>query len=307
MITHYFKSVQDKTLQTLENIRTGVWTHAVAPTDEELSALVTLYGLDETIVSDIKDFFEVPRFEQEGTASYFFTRYPYDVKDMDIDTAPILIVVGESFILTIAQQEVPFLSSFIERKRECSTTQKTKLFLQFLSALTSTYDRKLTKMRKNVNRDMGRLRNIRGHDIQRLVFYEQELSETISAIIPTNAWIQQLTKGNHIQMFTDDRELMDDLLIANAQLVDSAKSILHMIQNIRSATEAILSQNLNNTMRMLTAFTIVLTIPTLVSSLYGMNVGLPLQTHPYAFWLIIVLIVTAMTLTIYFFMQNRWI
>lgn len=306
MITHCYKNALENELATLTEPRTGVWTHVVAPTEEEFATLIELYGLDESIIDDSKDFFEVPRFDQEGTIAYFFTRYPYDVKDHDIDTAPILIILGETFLITISQQEVPFLSGFLEGKREFATTYKTRLFLEFMTALTVAYDRKLTHVRKMVYRDMGRVRSIRGRDIQRLVFFEQELNETISALAPTNAWLHQLTKGNYIQMFSEDRELLEDLLIDNGQLVDSAKSILKTIQNIRGASDALLTQNLNNTIRMLTAFTIVLTIPTLVASLFGMNVPVPLQENPFAFWIIVGLIVTVVAIVVHFFMRNRW-
>ena len=94
MITHYFKTVQDTELRTYPEPRPGIWTHVEMPTEEELQSLIKLYALDDAIVEDIKDIFEVPRFEQEGRVSYFFTRYPYDVKDIDIDTAPILIISG---------------------------------------------------------------------------------------------------------------------------------------------------------------------------------------------------------------------
>lgn len=307
MITHYYKKSEDSDLQNLSSVCAGVWTHVVAPTEAEFEALVKLYGLDETILKDIEDFFEVPRFEKEGSAAYFFTRYPYDVKDIDIDTAPILVILGESFLITVAAQEIPFLKPFINGNRSFSTTQKTTLFLEFLSELMVTYEQKLTHTRRMVYRDMGRVRSIRGKDIQRLVFLEQELNETISALDPTHTWLQHLTKGNYIQMFSEDRELLEDLLIANIQLIDSAKSILKTIQNIRGASEAILTQNLNSTIRMLTAFTIVLTIPTLISSLFGMNVNVPLQNSPFGFWFILVFIVAVVGLTMYFFTRNRWL
>ena len=307
MITHYYKKDTQSALQTVKEPCVGVWTHVTAPSDGELTALIAQYGLDDAIIADIKDVFEVPRFEHEGITSYFFTRYPYDVKDIDIDTAPILFILGETFLITITEQEVPFLDLFIEGKREFATTQKTKLFLEFLYELVVTYERKLTRTRKMVYRDMGRLRNIRSRDIQRLVFFEQELNETMSALVPTHGWLQQLTKGNYIQMFGEDRELLEDLLIANVQLVDSTKSILKTIQNIRNASEAILTQNLNSTIRRLTAFTIVLTIPTLISSVFGMNVPLPFQENPHAMLYIGGFIVTVVGLTIYFFRSNRWI
>ncbi len=140
-----------------------------------------------------------------------------------------------------------------------------------------------------------------------MVFLEQELNETISALAPTNVWLQQLTKGNYIQLFSEDHELLEDLLIENSQLVDSSKSILKTIQNIRGASEAILTQNLNSTIRMLTAFTIILTIPTLIASLFGMNVVIPFQANPYGFWFVLGFILCVVGLTLYFFRQNRWL
>ena len=307
VITHYFKTAEEKSLNTINEPKIGAWTHVVAPTDEDLKQIVDLYRLDDAIVEDIKDVFEVPRFEQEGSVAYFFTRYPYDVKDIDIDTAPILIILGETFLVTITIEEVPFLNHFIEGKKDFSTTQRTQLFLEIMDELVVRYERKLTRTRKLVYKDMGRVRSIRGRDIQRLVFMEQELNETISALVPTNTWLHQLTKGNHIQMFNEDRELLEDLLIANNQLVDSAQSILKTIQNIRGASEAILTQNLNDTIRKLTAFTIVLTIPTLIASIFGMNVPLPLQDKPYALFIVLGIAASLIGITLYFFSKNRWI
>lgn len=291
MITHYFKTLKDSELKTLETVRTGVWTHVVAPTVEELEKLVGEYGLDETIVSDIHDFFEVPRMEKSGNATYFFTRYPFDEKDEDIDTAPLLIVVGESFVLTVAQREVPQFKVFISGKVEIQTTQKAKFFIQIMDVLTKSYEYELVHLRKSVHSDRTRLRKIGNREIERLVNYEHELNDMIASVVPTNAWLQQVTTGNYMQLFNEDVELMEDLMIANSQLVDSARSVLKTIQNVRTATEAILTNKLNTTIRTLTILTIILTIPTIVASLYGMNVPLPLAGNPMAFWMILVLIV----------------
>ncbi len=306
MIHHYLRNTIEEPLSEVEDITPGVWTHLAGHSDEEIKLIINQYGLEETIVEDIKDFFEVPRFEIEGDNAYFFTRYPYDVKDHDIDTAPILFILGGTSLITIAEQEVPFLQAFAEGKREFATTEKTRLFLDFLTELMVAYERKLTRIRKMVYRDMGRVRNIRGKDLQRLVFIEQELNEMISALVPTNVWFSHLTKGNRIKFLEEDRELLEDLLIECSQLVDSAKSILKTIQNIRGASEAILTQGLNNTIRTLTAVTVVLTIPTLVSSLFGMNVPNPLESYPQAFWLVVAMITMMVALTVYFFSKNKW-
>lgn len=307
MITHYFKTLKDSELKELDTIRTGVWTHVVDPTDEELTQIAELYALDEAILEDARDFFEVPRMERSGGVTYFFTRYPYDDKDEDIDTAPLLIVMGESFVLTIAVREVPQFNQFINGKTNIITTQKTKLFIQFMDVITKSFEIELMRMRKAVHRNKTRLQNIGSREITRLVNYEHELNDMISAVVPTNAWLQTVANKNFMQLYNDDVELMEDLMIANGQLIDSARSVLKNIQNIRQATESILTNNLNYTIRTLTIVTILLTIPTLVSSLYGMNVPLPFAEQAWSFGVVMGLIAIMLAVAVYLFRKNKWL
>lgn len=307
MITYYFRTVKDDKLQVYDTVRAGVWVHVERPTDEELAQLEKEFNLDHSILTDAQDFFEVPRFERSSGGSYFFIRYPFDDTAEDVDTAPMLIVMGESFVLTLAQREVPFLAPFFDGTTEIFTTQKAKFFLQIMSALVSHYERDLVRMRRAVAKSRVRLRTIRTQDVERLVQYEQTLNDTLSALIPTATWLEQVSKGNYLQLFAEDVELYQDLMIANQQAVDSAKTILKTIQNIRSAYEVLLSNTLNLTIRRLTALTILLTVPTIVASLFGMNVTIPLGTHPHAFWLVVVLILAVVGLVWHAFVRNRWL
>lgn len=307
MITHYFRTLKDSELKTVDSVRSGVWTHVVAPTEEELEQVITDLALDDAVVKDIQDFFEVPRYERSQGASYFFTRYPSEEIKEDVDTAPLLIVMGESFVLTIAQMEVPPFEKFINGKEEVITTQKTKLFIQLMTAVIQAYERRLRRTRRAVQRDRAKLRSIGPREIARLVQYEHELNDLLAAIVPTNDWLQQILKGNYITLYNEDVELMEDLMIANEQIIDSSRSILRTIQNVRGASEAILTSNLNVTIKTLTVLTILLTIPTIVASLYGMNVGLPLSEHPFAFWLVIVFILTTVSLVTWYFKRINWL
>lgn len=307
MITHYFRTLKDSELKTVDSVRSGVWTHVVAPTDEELEQLAKDFVLDESILDDTRDFFEVPRFERSQGATYFFTRYPFEEIKEDIDTAPLLIVMGESFVLTIVQMEAPPFERFLNGKEVIVTTQKTKLFIQLMTAITRSFERKLVRIRRAVQKDRAKLRSIGPREIARLVQYEHELNDLLAAIVPTNDWLQQIIKGSHIQLYNEDVELMEDLMIANEQTIDSSRSILRTIQNVRSASEAILTSNLNVTIKTLTVLTILLTIPTIIASLYGMNVGLPLMEHPYAFWLVVVFILMVVSLVTWYFKRISWL
>lgn len=306
MITYYFRTVKDEVLKELGGFRAGVWIHAQEPSEQELADLFGELQLDSDMVEDARDFFEVPRMERSQGAMYFFTRYPYEEREEDVDTAPLLIVIGETFVLTVAQREVPQFKSFFDGRTVVHTTQKTKLFIQIMQAVTNSYERQLTRLRKAVHRDRAKLRRIGSAEIVRFVNFEHKLNDMVAAMVPTNTWLQQLTKGNYLQLYNDDVELMEDLMIDNNQLVDSARSVLKTIQNVRTASEAILTNKLNMTIRTLTVITVLVTIPTVISSLYGMNVGLPLSEHPYAFWLIIVLILAAVSGVAWLFKRYEW-
>jgi magnesium transporter len=307
MITYYFRTVKDAQLKTVPEFRTGVWVHAESPTEAELQHLITTLNLDDNIVEDVQDFFEVPRQERSEGITYLFTRYPFAEEVEDTDTAPLLFVLGENFLLTIAQREVPQFDKFTEGKAPIITTQKIKLFIELMEAITHSFERQLVLLRKAVHRDRARLRRIGNREIVRFVAYEHKLNDFVAAAVPTSTAIQQITKANHIQLFEEDRELMEDLMVDTSQLVDSARSVLKTIQNVRSATESILANNLNSTIKTLTLFTILLTIPTIIASLFGMNVQLPLQENPFGFWIVLGLIGVGLGITVMIFKKNDWL
>ncbi len=129
----------------------------------------------------------------------------------------------------------------------------------------------------------------------------------VAAVMPTNVALQQIMGGKYMQIFDDDKESIADLRIDNDQVVDSAKILLKTIQNVRNATEAILTNNLNTRIKTLTVLTILLTIPTVVSSLYGMNVSLPFAEGPYAFEFVVGVVVVAVSLMVWYFKRNDWL
>ncbi|MEZ4194854.1 MAG: magnesium transporter CorA family protein [Candidatus Paceibacterota bacterium] len=307
MIKYYFRTIKDETIKVIEDPRTGVWVHVEDPTDEDLASLIKTFVLDADIVSDAKDFYEILIMElgSRGGAA-LFTRYPLRDQTQDNATAPILIIVGESFVITIAVREVPHFKKLISGEVEVFTTQKAKFFIQIMSIFTKSFDQELVRLRKAVHKDRVRLRSIGPREIERLVGYETTLNSMVDALIPTNTWLQQVTAGNFMQLYSDDVDTMEDLVIANGQVVNSARSILKMIQNIRGASEAIMTSRLNNALRILTVLTILMTVPLVIASLYGMNVELPFQHSPLVFPGIVLLNVMILGVLTWVFKKNDW-
>jgi magnesium transporter len=307
MITRYFRTLKDSELKTVTETRSGVWIHAVSPSEEELQGLFAELSLDEALIEDALDFYEVPRFERSSGATFFFTRYPFAEKQEDTDTAPLLVVLGESFVLTIVQREIPQLKPLFDGTLVVHTTQKTKLFIQIMQEVVDAFEIDLVRLRRSVHRDRAKLRRIGNREIERFVTVEHKLNDMIAAVLPTNTALHQITKARVITLHPNDVELMEDLMIDNTQLVDSARSVLKTIQNVRSAAEAILTNTLNNRIKTLTVLTILLTIPTIISSLYGMNVPLPGMDQPWAFAAVLGSIVVLVALALAIFKKNEWL
>lgn len=307
MITRYFRTLKDSALKELTETRSGVWIHAVSPTHEELVQLFDELGIEEALLEDAQDFFEVPRYERTSGANFFFTRYPYAEQKEDTDTAPIMIVVGDSYVLTVAQRDIPQLSKLTNGQTIVHTTLKTRLFIQIMQEIVDSFERELVKLRRAVHRDRAQLRQIGNKEIERFVNYEHKLNDIIAAAVPTNAALSKLMQGKGMQIYSDDREAMDDLIIDVTQLVDSSRAVLKTIQNVRNAAEAILTNTLNNRIKTLTVLTILLTIPTIVSSLYGMNVSLPGADNPIAFLVVLVVIALSVAGVLFVFKKREWI
>jgi len=248
----------------------------------------------------------VPRLERTAGTTYFFTRYPLRDQQQDDSTVPLLIIIGESFVITVTPRELPLFKKIVAEEEDVYTTQKANFFIKIMDTITVAFDRELLRLRKAVHKDRVRLQSIGTREIERLVQHENVLNNMIDALIPTNTGLQQITSGNYMQLFNEDVEEMQDLVIANGQVVNSARSVLKTIQNIRSSIEAIMTSKLNNALRILTVLTILLTVPLVIASLYGMNVDLPFQTGQYTFYFILLANFVILTVLVIIFKKKDW-
>jgi magnesium transporter len=306
MITKYFRSVKEMGLQQVNDIRPGTWIHAENPTDTELDTLANECVLERDLLRDAVDFYEVPRFESEEGVAYFFTRFPHHSDD-DTETAPILLAVTPTTVVSVAREHPAFLNVYLEGKTPLFTTQRTKLFLTLVSSINTAYQKRITTIRREVQRGKVNLRNIRDQDIVRLVALEGTLNEFITALTSSNAALRTILSGNHLQLYEEDRDMVEDIQLENQQLLESAKANLKTIQNVRSAYTVIITNNLNHVIKLLTSITVILTIPTIIGSLYGMNVPIPFQESPHVFSILAVAILATMTGVWYIFSRRNWL
>lgn len=305
MITIFQKTVKDVELKKLSEFRVGSWVYVENPSPEEVLTLTSQFGLEEGYLKDALDPYEVPRVEMEESGAYFFTRLPFQENDHVI-TAPMLIVIGTDFLMTVSQRPLPFLEKFLSGRVAVTTTQKMKFFLQIVQEINSLYSKFVTAISKNVRAMSVNVERISNKDIVQFVTFEGALNDFMGALVPSNVMLSNLLSGKTLQLYEEDKDLIEDLSLHAGQLVELCKSSLKTIVNIREAYSTIVTNNLNRVIKFLTALTILLTVPTMIASLYGMNVPLPLMDSPFAFWVILGSILGISGVLLWVFSRNRW-
>lgn len=302
MITYFYKNIRSKRLNTLQEYQSGTWVCVEEPTTEELQYLIRRFSLDEGNVRDVLDDDEMPRLEKEGELTYIYVRYAYKGDDTQLVTAPLLTIIGKDLFITIAFYKLPRLQRFINGKIEFSTTQRTKLFLQIMTQVFDQYDVYINDISKQIKAIRSRLKSheISNQHFINFVLIEDELNEFISALVPTTAILRRLMLGRHIPLFSEDEDLVEDLLLSNEQSIEGCRSAAKSIVSIREAYSTIASNNLNRTMKILTAATMLIALPNVFFGMYGMNVDLPFAEEWWAYSMVILVTITTMGAIIMF-------
>lgn len=309
MIRYFYKNIRSKKLVELDDYKQGAWVYVENPNDAEIAMLVNKFKLDPGHIDDARDEDEMPRLEKEGELTYLFTRYANTKDDMQISTMPLLFIIGPDILITISLNTIPRLERFIEGKIDFTTTQRTKLVLQIMDQIVDQYEIYLNSVSRHIKNIHSRLRveEIRNQDFVNFVLIEDELNEFLSALVPTNAIFRRLLLGKYVRLYESDQDIVEDLLLNNEQSIESCRSSLKTIVNIREAYSTIMSNNLNYVIRVLTVITAVIAIPTLISSIYGMNVDLPFDETKFAFFFVITFSLSVSILLLWIFRRKDWL
>lgn len=304
MITYYFNTIHNKKLQQLDKPKAGCWIHLDSPEPSDLEELCTDLKLDHTIISDILDPYEVPRLEIEAGSLYIFTRV-ISFDPSDSVTSPLLIIINPHHLISISPSpSTDFIRRFTTNGYDLVTTQRNKLLLQLLVHINTLYQKHIDFLRKSVRQTVVNLESITNAQLKQLVHQESALNEILTSLEPNNLTAEKILNGKHLQLYEDDKDLIEDLILSNNQLIQLSRSSIKSISSAREAYTTIISNNLNKTMKLLTALTVILTVPTIVGTLYGMNIPLPFADHPQAFFGIITLTIAVTSLLTYFFAKN---
>jgi magnesium transporter len=307
MIKYFYKNEPGTVIKQLTKPQPGTWAHAEAPTKNEIAELAKHFKLELGYLEDALDEDEMPRLEREGDQSYIFVRFAYKTRDGEMDTAPLLIVFDTESVLTISLIHLSAVDSLLKRRTDFATTQRAKLILLILTQISEQYDTSISHTSRKIKGIRSRLRNqgITNQDFIDFATIEDELSEFLSSLQPTNATLRRLLAGRQLPLLEEDEDLVEDLLLGNEQSIEAIRSNLRSISNIREAYAAINANNLNRTLTILTVATIVISLPSFAMGIYSMNVPLPYQHVAGTFWIIMGVNVLLMAGVVYFARKKR--
>lgn len=307
MIEIYFKDIKKNAFQKLENIRDGSWVNIENVTSNDLNYVAEIANLKVADLDDALDLYEIPRVERHGNTVVLFTR---DVSSGEDDnfTKPLTIIITDRYFITVSISKNRTIRSMINNKdASLSTTQRTKLLITLLLLISKNYMREVRNAKAELSLQKKSLTKVDDAEIVKLIEKEGTLDQYITALIPMRNTIESIIQGSYIKLYSYDNELVEDLLIATKQLLDNCSATVKNIKSLREAYQAMLTNKLNDNISILTSLTVILTVPTIVASLYGMNVELPFASSDLAFWLIILITVSVIIVLYYLFKKKNWL
>lgn len=266
------------------------WISIESPTEHDNLYLIQDLGIPEAFLSDIQDVDERPRIEQEDGWTLMILRIPYRELDSDIPyiTVPLGIIMKEHYFVTVCHYHTDMLPDFVrymQRKRVKIDENWDLMFRLFLSS--SVWYLKYLKQINNQSRAVEKEleRSIQNSELQRLLKIEKSLVFFITSLRGNDNLLIKL-KNLKTQREHFDPDLVEDVEIELRQAQDSARIYSDILSGTMDAFASVISNNLNIIMKRMTALSVLLMIPTLIASLYGMNVTNSLQDNPYGFIII---------------------
>lgn len=308
MLNIYFKNIKDNKLKKIKSLKEGAWINIENAAREDLEKIVKITNLDYADLQDVLDPYELPRIERHGESVIIFIRNPIEEsnKDEALYTQALTIIITNKYFITISISKNQIIESVLEKSLDIATTQRAKLLIYIFLLVSQRFTREIKAVKNNVLSQKKHIKNIESSDIINLIENEEILNQYISALSPMRSVFKTITKGRYIYLFEYDEDLLQDMIISINQSVDLCDVSIKSIQTLRESYQIIFTNRLNKVIKFLTAFTIIMTIPAIIASVYGMNVKLPLAQNPFAFWYILVIFFVISLLFFVIFAKKKW-
>lgn len=293
MIKVYQSDMKTNEISVLKSIKPNSWIDVVKPTDSEITELAEVLNIDLDFINYVLDDEEQPRIDIDDDTKLIIIDVPYREKkhkNFLVNTTPLAIfIVRDEYIVTISKDN-DFLKDFRDLKvKEFFTYKKSRFTIQIFYYMAASYLRYLRIIGRQIDTQEERLyKSTTNKDLEKMLNLEMSLVYMMTSLKSNKLVLDKIMKGNIINFYEEDMELLEDAAIENNQAIEMASVYREILSSITSSFANIISNNLNTIMKFLAGITIVLSIPTMISSFMGMNVNMGiLADKSYSFFIIL--------------------
>ncbi|MCM8709660.1 magnesium transporter CorA family protein [Clostridium sp. SYSU_GA19001] len=283
-------------LQKLDAVEPGCWINIVAPSDQELLLVSKKTGVPIEFLRAALDEEETSRIDFEDNNMLFVVDIPFtemEANSLTYDTYPLAIIHTEKEIITVCLKNSKILNDFIEGKvKSFFTFKRSRFILQILYKISTYYliylrqiDKKSLMIERRLHKSM------RNKELIQLLSLEKSLVYFSTSLKSNEITLEKMLKLDIMQKYPEDTDVLEDVIIENKQAIEMANIYSNILSGTMDAFASIISNNLNIVMKFLASITIVMSIPTIMSGLFGMNVNVPWNESvtPFGFWYVLAL------------------
>jgi magnesium transporter len=286
---------ENKSLTSLDAPAKGCWISLISPTEEEILQTAEQCQVDADALRAALDPEERSRIETDETYTMILVNIPTIVtanqKEL-YDTIPLAVILADEKIITVCSQHSPILRQFEENKvRDFSTAMRSRFLLQILFRVNSLYLQYLRSIDKRSEQVEAKLqRTTKNRELIEVYRLEKSLLYFTTSLRSNESVLEKMLRIDSIKKYPEDAELLDDVIVENKQAIEMANIYSGILRGTMDVFASVISNNLNIVMKVLSIVTIVMAIPTIIFSAYGMNVnpaGMPFATSPAGFGIIL--------------------
>lgn len=290
MVKMYNTDINTNVTVETSEVKKGNWINMINPTEEEILGICESLDIEQDFIRYSLDSEEKARIdiEDDGTI-LFIIDIPISEKDEDnivYTTMPVgIIFVRDEYLITVSIKE----NSLIKRmerliQRRLVTYKKSQFLFQIFFENSSTF----LNMLKIINKKAEQLevtlkKSLKNEDLLKMLNLEKALVYFTTSLKSNEIVMEKTLRGKIIKLYEEDEDLLEDAIIENKQAIEMSKTYNDILNETMDMYASIISNNINDVMKILTSITIILAVPTLIASIWGMNVPVPLQNNSNGF------------------------
>jgi magnesium transporter len=298
-------------LQPLTQPEMGCWINVVAPSADEIAELRVM-GIPADYLSYPLDPDERARSERENGDLLIILRVPHyqgESADVPYTTIPLGIILTPDYLVTVIGSDNDLMEELTSGKiRGLETAKRVRFVLQVLLHTSSRYLSHLRRITRIVDALEDQLQqSTRNREVLDLLKFQKSLTYFTTALRSNELMMERLQRSQWFATYPEDEDLLEDVITENRQAIDMTNIQANILSSMMDAFASIISNNLNRVMKLLASITIVVSLPTMVASFFGMNVGLPFASHNWAFLVIMGIALFVSLAALFAFWRRDWL